>query len=202
MLKLASPRTLTLAAIVLALAARAGLAQQAQKLDTVKVASEGTRRLITGRDAFALRRARGFGRFFDANELGDRGALTVGDLLRGEQGISIVRAPTCTAPTGPSNPNALHNNCVTNSATHVAVTRRLCAVKLLLDGVSLAAGGEIDTRDQGFDPSHNWLTAFDLTTLDIARIEKVEVYRRAEDIPAEFKSSDIECGLVVLWTRE
>lgn len=171
------------------------------KLDTVKTTDRAPGRVLVGRDAFDERRYRGFGHFYDSTELSKRSVAHLDGLLQGENGLAVVRPPICTPPGPAMNPNIHHNNCVTSSAARVAVTRGFCAMKLLLDGRVLSDGGEIDTRDTNFDRRHNWMTVLDLDTVDLGSMEKIEVYRRSEEIPLEFKGNDTECGLIVLWSR-
>lgn len=171
-----------------------------RKLDTMRVVADAPRAL-TLRNTFDDRRLRGFGHFYDSTSLRQRAIAHASDLLQGEQGITVVRPPMCTPRGSSRDPNVHHNNCVTQVSTRIAVTRGFCAVKLMLDGNTLSIGGEIDTRDERYDPRHNWTTAYDINSLDLGSVEKVEVYRRPEEIPQELKSFDTECGLVVLWTR-
>jgi hypothetical protein len=171
------------------------------RLDTMKVTETASSRVANGRDAFDERRLRGFRHFYDSTELRKRSVAHLNDLLQGEQSMAVVRPPLCTAPGNKTNPDVHHYNCVSSAATRIAVTRGLCAMKVLLDGTMLGVGGEIDIRDQGFDRRHNWMTALDLNTIDLGGMEKIEVYRRSDEIPLELKGVDTECGLIVLWSR-
>ena len=190
-------RVLTLLALPVTLHA-----QTPPRLDTMKVIDH-TRTLVGGvRGGFYERQYKGFGHFFDSTDLRKNGAPRVADLLQTQQGINLTRPPMCTGAGAPNDPNVHHNNCVSSVSTRVAVTHGLCAMKILLDGNAIATGGEIDTRDERFDHRHSWVTAFDITTIDLGSLDKVEIYRRTEEIPLELKGGDTECGLVVLWGRQ
>jgi hypothetical protein len=169
------------------------LRQSALALDTVKVAE--THRPLTGRLAFSDRRARGFGRFMDSTELRRVPDLKLSTLLTSELGIIPVMPPVCYL-------TGRRNNCVGSQSARVAVGRGLCALKVMLDGMVVGVGGEIDNAEAHPDPRHNWYTAFDVSTLNSGGLEKVELYRRESEIPPEYQSNDTQCGLLILWTRQ
>jgi CarboxypepD_reg-like domain len=170
------------------------LSQSAASLDTLKVLD--THRPLTGRAAFYDRQARSFGQFMDSAQLRKLPDLKVSMLLQSEFNIHPVAPPVCYPMTG------RRNNCVGSQSVRVAVGRGLCGLKVMLDGMVVGLGGEIDDSELRPDPRHNWYTAFDVSTLNTASIEKVEVYRRESEVPPEYLANDTQCGLLVLWTRQ
>jgi hypothetical protein len=82
-------------------------------------------------------------------------------------------------------------------------------MKVMLDGMVLTYGGPIDTDEPSRtnnnrkpDPRHAWYGTFDLTTLNVASMDNVEIYRRGIEVPPELQSADTDCGLLVLWTKQ
>jgi hypothetical protein len=169
------------------------LGQSATALDTVRVSD--SHRPLTGRTAFYDRKARGFGRFMDSTELRKLPDLRMATVLQSEFGLFPVAPPVCSL-------TGRRNNCVGSVSTRVAVGRGLCALKVILDGMVVGPGGEIDNSPARPDPRHNWDVAFDISSLNSASLEKVEVYRRESEVPPEYQSNDTQCGLLLLWTRQ
>jgi hypothetical protein len=76
-------------------------------------------------------------------------------------------------------------------------------MKVMLDGTVLTYGGPIDTQEsRKADPRTAWYKTFDLTTLNVASMDKIEIYRRSVEVPPEFQSAGTDCGLLVLWTKQ
>jgi hypothetical protein len=165
-------------------------------LDTLRVKA-GPNRVLTGRDAFYERRQRGFGRLLDSMDLLKYPAIHVSSLLESENGIRVIRAPPCKPYT------ARLNNCVGTTTYLVAVSRSGCAMKIMLDNMVLARGGPIDDREVAHvDPRHAWYSMFDLSTVSLGSLEKVEIYRRAVEVPPDYQAEDTDCGLLIMWTKQ
>jgi len=61
--------------------------------------------------------------------------------------------------------------------------------------------GALSQRSPGPTAAPNFEGAFDLTTIDIANLSGIEIYRSAAEIPGVFNGASAACGVLVLWTR-
>ncbi|MGH7677644.1 MAG: carboxypeptidase regulatory-like domain-containing protein [Gemmatimonadaceae bacterium] len=158
------------------------------ELDTVTVPARRPRGI--GREAFAERRALGFGRFIDSTVLRASEARKLPDLIR-QEGLRIVSPVRCRPPARPP-------YCDDNQSKRVAVTNSVsfqCPLAVVLDGVVVyrSRGGAMDNIE--------WETTFDLTSVQISVLESIEVYRGASEVPMAFGGLGTNCGVLVLWMR-
>jgi len=124
---------------------------------------------------FRERAALGFGQFITRAEIERLRSGRVTDLLATVPGVHIERA-------GPGSHGVIYLG---------SSPQGRCPAKIYVDGRllnrSLATGS-----DAGF-------TIDD--AVDVSSLEGIEVYRGAAAIPAEFLTPEVQCGVVVLWTR-
>lgn len=167
-------------------------------LDTLRVRA-GSGRVLIGYEAFYDRRDRGFGKLLDSADLAKFPGIQMSSLLEGELGVRVVHPPPC----APYSPRKV--NCVSTLTHAVAMASGggNCAMKVMLDDMIMARGGQIDGRETAGPASarHSWYSTFDLTSVNLVTLEKVELYRRAAEVPPEYQSDDIGCGLLVMWSR-
>ena len=84
----------------------------------------------------------------------------------------------------------------------VAVSSRRCALRVVQDRLVLTEGGLIDDREvAGSDMKHDWPAQFDLASINVSSLVAIEVFRRESEVPMDYRSGNVECGLVQLWTN-
>lgn len=136
----------------------------------VRVTADGER---DGKLAgFYRRRARGLGRFMDREEIENRRALEVSDLLRSMPGVVVTPGPGSTGEVAMSRSSTLR-------------AHRGCRIVYFVDGIRVPPA-------DGFRPD-------ELSPGDLAGIE---VYRSVSEVPAIFLRTGEECGVIALWTRD
>jgi hypothetical protein len=150
-------------------------------LDTVAVTDRSMRGVGAGFEAFEERRRLGFGKFVDSTMLRSIEHRKVVDLLRQFPGVKIYIPP---AP---------------NHYKRVLVSSRMegrfpCLLDVVMDGALIH-------RSPGPTLPPDFERAFDLTTIDIASLSGIEIYRSAAEIPGVFNGASAACGVLVLWTR-
>lgn len=163
-------------------------------LDTMRVVGitpENNRAL----DLFAQHRIRGFGSFFDSTDIRRRELAKLSDFLQGVTGVTVVQPPLC-IPMG-----VRYNNCSITAAKRVAVSGNRCAMRIMRDQNLVANGGPISDTEPNTDLQHDWVAAYDITTLHVSDLIAIELYRRESDVPMEYRGGATECGLIQLWTN-
>lgn len=120
------------------------------------------------------RKERGFGTYLTREDIENRAALSVTDLLATVPGVHVVTGSASRGGTGGRN---------------ISMSRALpgCVAQIYMDGVLMTRPGD---------------TGFILD--DIVRpeeIEGVEIYRGLSSVPAAFANEEARCGVVAIWTR-
>lgn len=150
-------------------------------LDTFAVKERSTLGVGAGFEAFDERRRLGFGKFVDSTELRSMEHRRVVDLLRQFPGVKVYT---------PSPPNHFKRVLVSSRMEG----RFPCLLDVMMDGALIH-------RSPGPTTAPNFESAFDLTTIDIANLAGIEIYRSAAEIPGVFNGATAACGVLVLWTR-
>lgn len=166
--------------------------QSVQQLDSVTVrGAPSTVGVGIGREAFEERRSRGFGRFIDTAEMRRSEQRKLSDMLRGMQGVSVIRYRHCLSPPNrhcdPIEERAGSARGITSMNPRAGL--EYCWMSVWLDGrVLYLSGSSMKVPDFGRD--------FRPQELDM-----VEVYRRAGETPGEYSGSSAACGTILLWSK-
>jgi len=150
-------------------------------LDTVATTERSTLGVGVGFEAFDERRRLGFGKFVDSTALRSNENRKVVDLLRQFPGVKVYI---------PSAPNHFKRVLVSSRAEG----RFPCVLDVVMDGALIH-------RSTGASTPPDFERAFDLTSIDIASLAGIEIYRSAAEIPGVFNGATAACGVLVLWTR-
>ena len=150
-------------------------------LDTVAVKERSTLGVGVGFEAFDERRRLGFGKFVDSTELRTMEHRRVVDLMRQFPGVKVYI---------PSPPNHFKRVLVSSRVEG----RFPCLLDVVMDGALIH-------RSPGPTAPPEFESAFDLTTIDVANLAGIEIYRSAAEIPGVFNGATAACGVLVLWTR-
>ncbi len=126
---------------------------------------------------FWARRTIGIGIFMTRADIERRRAQHSFDLFRGVMGIQVV--------TG------------TGESTKLVTTRRAASPMRLRS----TAGAECPMQYY-VDGIYMSSSAFSVDELTTDMIEAIEIFRGPSEVPAQFRQTDVDCGLVVIWTRE
>lgn len=126
-----------------------------------------------GMEAFAERRAAGFGHFIDAKVLRQSEHRRMSDVLRTVRGVSLQPARA--------------NEWV------VLSQRDRCPMQIYLDGVKI-----YEPRALGRGPASR---PPDINQFNITQLEAIEVYRGPAETPAQLGGTGGACGTLVLWSR-
>lgn len=123
---------------------------------------------------FYHRSRRGIGTYLTREDIANRSALSVTDVLATVPGVHVVTGSSSRGGTGGRN---------------ISISRALpgCVAQIYMDGLLMNRPGDTD---------------FILD--DIVRpeeIEGIEVYRGLSSVPAAFATQDARCGVVAIWTR-
>lgn len=126
-----------------------------------------------GMEAFAERRAAGFGHFIDAKVLRQSEHRRMSDLLRTVRGVSLrpVRG----------------NEWIAISA------RERCPMQVYFDGVKIYEPRALASGPASRPPN--------LDQFNITQLEAIEVYRGPAETPAQLGGTGGACGTIVLWSR-
>ncbi|MCL4865468.1 MAG: carboxypeptidase-like regulatory domain-containing protein [Gemmatimonadales bacterium] len=166
--------------------------ESVQTLDSITVTGKVTRGVGLGREAFEERRAMGFGRFIDSEELRRSEHRSVADIFRALPGVNVVRFRECLDP----------------------ILRRFCSP--LEDRVASGRGVRSMNPTEGMeycwmsvymDGTPVYLSGSSMKVPDFSRdvrvteLEMVEVYRSAAETPGQYSGTTGGCGVVLLWTR-
>ena len=167
----------------------------AATLDTIRVVGMSPENRYA-LNLFAEHRKRGMGTFIDTADLRRREIAKVADLLRTIAGVNVITPPLC-KPHG-----SRTINCSTSATKKVAVSSTRCAMRVVLDRLVLTEGGPIfDLETARGDMRHDWTSAYDIASLNANDLIAVEVYRRENEAPADYRVGGTECGLIQLWTN-
>ncbi|MDB4914269.1 MAG: hypothetical protein JWM95_1913 [Gemmatimonadetes bacterium] len=169
-------------------------------LDTLVIKDQ--RSFGVGLAGFEDRRRKGFGKFIDSTELRSRDYRAMGDLLRSISGVSLANPPYCGQPFARGTQRLVRRyNCIDNRSYLVAMGGPMCAMQVMLDGVSFIPGKKIDNEEPPSDPPNDWTSTIDIASVPLRDVTAIEVYRRNGEVPMEYRSNSTECGLILLWTR-
>jgi hypothetical protein len=153
------------------------------QLDTVEVRALRPRGI--GREAFEERRALGLGKFLDSAQLRRMEARRLADVLR-DQGVRVVAA------NGP-----ITRFYAANPVKMTPLGQPSCYMSVILDGVTIyRARNIVPGRQGGEEPPPDLSRDF-----NILNMEAIEVYRGSAQVPLEFSGYNVDCGVIVLWTR-
>jgi hypothetical protein len=159
------------------------LASEAIELDPLRVEVR-SRDWFGGMRGFRERKQRGFGHFFDRQQIERRGALRVLDILREIPGVNVEMARADSISLGRTTTETLFfRNCWRYNAQgqQIATPPVFYLNGVKQTTISLAAG--------------------DLDTVRPSEIEAIEVYRGPSEVPAIFGGSDAGCGVIAIWTK-
>ncbi len=131
---------------------------------------------------FEYRRMRGFGEFLTREEIEEKNPFRFSDALRLVPSVKVVRMPR-----DPERPYSNLNRNFTVLIKGMAKIYEDCVPGLFLDGMPL---GPIDDAAEGGP---------DVLVFP-SELEAIEVYRPST-VPAEFRTLDSMCGVIVVWTR-
>lgn len=172
--------------------------QSTQVLDPVHVEGRAAGSLGIGREAFEERRARGFGRFIDTEELCRSENRTVSGLLRGLQGVNIIRFRECSGSPvrcGRTEERAASGRGETSMSRGMTPPRDdrrntdYCWMSIMLDGQWVyQSGSNTPVPDLSRD-------------IRVRELDLVEVYRSAAETPGQFSGSGTACGVIIFWTN-
>ncbi len=143
----------------------------AQRLSGVSSIGTGPRGLDFMR-GFERRRLRGMGSYMARDDIAQRGASVVTELLRGMIGMELMvdDAGNLIARTS-------------RGERSLSVSRDgPCKAPIYVDGIERVG----ESLDRMVSP---------------ANIEAIEVYSGASNLPVEFRQGDSACGVVFIWTR-
>ena len=141
-----------------------------------------TRRLDPLIQAFYERREEGWGHFIEREEIEERQASRLSDLLRGKPGVIIRYGRGA----------AIDVRFLGGLRSRVPnAGRGDCRPSIWVDGMLVRPGGDRGAGSQ---------TVLD----DVAsphEVEGIEIYRHAPDIPARYNTDSSMCGVILIWTR-
>ncbi|HEY3286943.1 MAG TPA: Plug domain-containing protein [Gemmatimonadaceae bacterium] len=125
---------------------------------------------------FWVRRSIGIGVFITRAEIERRHPQSSLDIFRGVIGIQVVTS--------------------TQGATRLVTTRRAATPVRLRK----TPGAECPLQ---FYVDGHFLSSdiFSIDDLTPDAIEAVEIFRGPSEVPTQFRQTDVDCGLVVIWTR-
>ena len=146
------------------------------QLDTVEVRAIRPRGL--GREGFDERRALGLGKFLDSAQLRTMEGRKLHDVLR-DQGVRIWQTK-----------GRYNANFASNPIKLTMSGQPECYMSVILDGVAIYRARSRTEVPPDF--SRDFM---------IMSLESVEVYRGAAQTPLEFSGYDLDCGVIVMWTR-
>jgi hypothetical protein len=160
----------------------------AQQLEAVEVKAHPTGPRGVGREAFAERRALGFGKFMDSTELRQADGRRLSEVLRGSLGIRMINFQEVIPGAGRV-PGKGPVEIRAASPIKTGLDGGPCWVTVMLDGLVLFGPGA------GSKP-----TDFS-RELSVSSLESIEYYRSPAEYLTEFARRGAECGVLVLWTR-
>lgn len=149
------------------------LAPLAVTLPEATVRGHRTRRdlLLSG---FDRRRELGLGAFLTYDEIQQRGAPPLPDLLREIPGVTVNG----------------HGTRVEVEMSRASVDLRRCQPLIYMDGQLVSHSSDAPSTVGEL-----------LSGTPGAALEAVEVYRGRSELPAEFSNPDARCGAIVVWTH-
>ena len=150
--------------------------QPAVRLDTVDVAGEPVPARLAD---FYRRRAEGGGSFITRAQFEHTAPTRVTDVLRRMTGLTILANPDFGT-------NGDMREYVVLNGRLGLFQARLCQVHVYLDGAYMG----------------NTLTLNLDDFVDVDRIEAIETYNGAANMPVQFNRAGSECGVLAVWTRE
>ncbi len=171
-------RRIQLVLLTLAMTGAGALAQEPRPptaLDTVRV-SASLDSIVRLRE-FWERRARGIGVFITRADIERRRPQHALDLFRAVVGIQVFSG-------GGERTTIMTTRRAANPARLRTTAGVECPMQYYVDGVFMSAD------------------MFSVDELTPDMIEAVEIFRGPSEVPVQFRQTDVDCGLIVLWTRE
>lgn len=163
-----------------------------QTLDSITVTGRVTKGVGLGREAFEERRAMGFGRFIDSEELRRSEHRNVADIFRALPGVNVVRFRECLDPIRMRFCSPLEDRVASGRGVrsmNPTEGMEYCWMSVYLDGTPLyLSGSSMKVPDFRRD-------------IRVTELEMIEVYRSAAETPGQYSGSTGGCGAVLLWTR-
>jgi len=133
--------------------------------------------------AFDARRALGTGLHFDAQQIAQSHAATLGEFLQNVPGLSVTDPATTSSMT-------MIRSIGSFTSSGRSTRSNACHIAWFIDGRRIDLPGMSDPITQGLG----------MMTLD--NVIGIEVFRGLSELPPEFADPDVRCGAVALWTRE
>jgi hypothetical protein len=160
------------------------LAPAAVPLDPVVVSGRRRGRLVDV--GFDARRAQGGAVFIDRAEIDDRVPARITDLLRGQPGLRVISIG--------------QEEDVRVGASGRSLSGADCQPAIWIDGSRIRGAGvpEVNRAPTGstirVDPALTEL-------ISPEDIEGIEVYTGPAGLPVRFRGRNVDCGVVLIWTR-
>lgn len=162
----------------------------AQQLDSLSV--EVTGPAVRGKmAAFEERRRMGVGRFFTRAMLAEREHSTVSDVLRMTPGLRLIRRPSVCGggfSVGTGRGGVVQGESWMKCGPGRVPIEPACYFAIYLDGSRYWVPGSREPPD--------------INQFQIHGIQAMEVYRGPAETPIQYQATNMNCGLVMLWTRD
>lgn len=153
----------------------------------------------------------GNGQYVTREQIEQRRALSVSELLKGMRGVQLRSAGMSTVvvmsrSAGPS-ARGFGGFCVPTfmvDGSIVGSESRVGTVDAALNGTGAEGGGRFDGLTSELKSNENVVMARDVGPdqfVNVNEIEVVEVYESINNVPPEFQMFANTCGLVAIWTR-
>lgn len=160
------------------------LAPAAIPVDSVLVSTTRSRRLVEV--GFETRREAGGAIFIDRTELEDRSATRVTDLLRGRAGVRVISFGS--------------EEDIRVGASSRNLSGSDCQPAVWIDGSRVRSAGTPDV-DQAPTGSRMRVDPALTELVSPEDIEGLEVYTGPAGLPVQFRDRNVDCGVVLIWTR-
>ncbi len=161
------------------------MSRAAVQLDPIEVVASSYPR---GMEAYAERKSRGFGRFFDPPELRKQEHRRVSELMRTVPGVQPAKVR-----------RGGRDILVMVSARGGSLSGPGCPMAIWVDGVRVweprAGTRSSAVPNPALDPP-------DINQWAVNGLEAIEVYRGASETPPQLGGTGAACGTIVLWTRK
>lgn len=130
---------------------------------------------------FEARRALGTGLHFDARQIAQSHAATLGEFLQSVPGLEVTDPNTTSSMEMTRSTATFVTNAMgTNSACHIA---------WFIDGRRIDLPGMSDPITQG------------LGQMSLDGVAGIEVFRGLSELPPEFAAPDVRCGAIAVWMQ-
>jgi hypothetical protein len=155
------------------------MARAAMQLEPIEVVASS---YPHGMEAYADRKSRGFGRFFDPPELRKQEHRPVSEVLRTVAGVRPVKVR-----------RGGRDILVISSARGGGLGRASCPMAIWVDGI------RVYEPRAGSGPAND---PPDINQWTVRGLEAMEIYRGPAETPAQLAGTGAQCGTIVLWTRK